>query len=79
MYSTITQNVIEVRKSTRTFLKQPLTTVDLEKISTYLKNSNNLVGPFGNQIEFELIIEKEEREKERTEIGLSSQQYSFQC
>lgn len=65
MNSTLPQNTIEVRKSTRTFQKKLLNSVDLGKISNYLKRPENLVGPFGNQFEFELLIEPEEREKDQ--------------
>lgn len=57
MYTTLVQNPIEVRKSTRTFQDTPLTSIDLEKISSYLNNPKNLMGPYGNKIEFELVIE----------------------
>jgi hypothetical protein len=65
MNSTLPQNTIEVRKSTRTFQKKLLNSVDLGKISNYLKRPENLVGPFGNQFEFKLLIEPEEREKDQ--------------
>jgi len=65
MNSTLLQKAIEVRKSTRTFLKEPLSSMDLGKISSYLIRSENLVGPFGHQFEFELLIEPEEREKDQ--------------
>jgi len=62
---TLPQNAIEVRKSTRTFQKKPLSSVDLGKISNYLNRPENMVGPFGNQFEFKLLIEPEEREKDQ--------------
>lgn len=60
-----TQNAIEVRKSTRTYQKKPITIADLEKISAYMSNPEYLTGPFGNQFEFDLVIETEEREKDQ--------------
>jgi len=65
MVQPLTQSAIEVRKSTRTFQKIPLSSVDLGKISNCLNRSENLVGPFGNQFDFELLIEFEDREKEQ--------------
>jgi nitroreductase len=65
MNSTLFQKAIEARKSTRTFQKEPLSSIDLGKISNYLIRSENLVGPFGHQFEFELLIEPEEREKDQ--------------
>ncbi|MBI9043552.1 MAG: hypothetical protein JEZ06_03650 [Anaerolineaceae bacterium] len=58
-------NAIETRISTRTFQETPLRPQDLEKISSYLKVPNNMIGPFGNEIELELILETEKQEKER--------------
>jgi nitroreductase len=65
MNSNHLQKAIESRKSTRTFQKEPLSSVDIEKISGYLNRPENLVGPFGYQIEFELLIESEERDKDQ--------------
>ncbi len=65
MNSTLFQKAIEARKSTRTFQKEPLSSIDLGKISSYLIRSENLVGPFGHQFEFELLIEPEEREEDQ--------------
>jgi len=65
MNSNHMQQAIEARKSTRTFLKEPLSPVDIEKISGYLNNPENLIGPFGYQFEFELLIESEERDKDQ--------------
>jgi hypothetical protein len=56
------QKAIEERKSTRTFRKEPLSGVDIEKIITYLENPDNQVGPFGHQFKFDLLIESEELE-----------------
>jgi len=61
----LTQNAIEARKSTRTFRNAPLSHMDLEKISSYLSDTTNLVGPFGNQIDFELVVESDTQEKEQ--------------
>ena len=65
MNSNNVQKAIETRKSIRTFQKEPLNPVDIDKISGYLNSPDNLVGPFGNQFEFELLIESEEREKDQ--------------
>jgi len=65
MNPTLPKKAIEVRKSSRTFQKKPLSSVDLGKISNYLNRLENLVGPFGNQFEIELLIEPEEREKDQ--------------
>jgi len=65
MNSNHLQKAIETRKSTRTFQKEPLSPVDIEKISGYLNWPENLIGPFGYQFEFELLIESEERDKDQ--------------
>ena len=65
MTPTLTLNAIEARKSTRTFQKKPLTPADLAKVSAYLNEPENMIGPFGNQIEIELVLESEEREKDK--------------
>ena len=65
MNSNYLHKAIETRKSTRTFLKEPLSPVDIEKISSYLNRPGNLIGPFGYQFEFELLIEPEERNKDQ--------------
>ena len=65
MNSTLIQNTIEVRKSTRTYQKRPISTQDMEKITSYLRQPENLIGPFGHQFEFELVIETEERAKDQ--------------
>jgi len=65
MNSNHLQKAIETRKSTRTFQKEPLSPVDIEKISGYLNKPENLIGPFGYQFEFELLIESEERDKDQ--------------
>ncbi len=65
MNSNHMQQAIEARKSTRTFQKEPLSPVDIEKISGYLNSPENLIGPFGHQFEFELLIESEERDKDQ--------------
>ena len=65
MTPTLTLNAIEVRKSTRTFQKKPLTPADLAKVSAYLNEPENMIGPFGNQIEIELVLETEERKKDK--------------
>ena len=59
------QKAIETRKSTRTFQKEPLSPVDIKKISGYLNKPENLIGPFGYQFVFELLIESEERAKDQ--------------
>ncbi len=65
MNSNHLQKAIETRKSTRTFQKEPLSPVDIEKISDYLNRPENLIGPFGNQFKFDLLIEPEERKKDQ--------------
>jgi len=65
MNSSHLQRAIETRKSTRTFQKEPLSPADIEKISSYLNRPGNLIGPFGYQFEFELLIEPEERDKDQ--------------
>ena len=65
MNSNHLQKAIETRKSTRTFQKEPLSPVDKEKISGFLNKPENLIGPFGYQFEFELLIESEERDKDQ--------------
>ncbi len=59
------QNAIEVRKSTRTFQETPLTPTDLEKVASYLNDPVNLVGPFGNKVNIELVMETGTQEKEQ--------------
>lgn len=59
------QKAIEARKSTRTFQKEPLSPADIEKISGYLVKPENLIGPFGYQFNFELLIESEDRDKDQ--------------
>ncbi len=58
-------NPIETRISTRTFTETPLTPAHLEKISTFLENPKNQMGPFENTIEFEWVLEAESQEKEQ--------------
>lgn len=65
MNSNHMQQAIEARKSTRTFQNKPLTQDDLGKISGYLNKSENLIGPFGHQFEFDLLIEPEEGKKDQ--------------
>ena len=65
MNSNHMQQAIEARKSTRTFQKEPLSLAVIEKISSYLIRSENLVGPFGYQFDFELLIEREDRDKDQ--------------
>jgi nitroreductase len=65
MDPTQTLNAIETRKSTRTFLETPLIPADLEKISSYLNDPKNLVGPYDNKVEFVLVIETETQKKEK--------------
>jgi len=63
--TTLTQNPIETRVSTRTFTDAPLTSTHLEKISAYLEYPKNLIGPYGNKIQIELVIETATQEKEK--------------
>jgi nitroreductase len=65
MNPTPTQDAIEVRKSTRTFQKRPITSANLDKISAYLRRPENSVGPFGHQVRFELVIETEQRGRDK--------------
>ena len=65
MDSTPLLDVIEKRKSIRTFQEEPLHSVDLEKISNYLVRTEKLIGPFGHQFKFELLIETEEQKKDQ--------------
>jgi nitroreductase len=65
MKPTEVQKAIEERKSTRTFRKEPLAAVDIERITNFLNNTENLVGPFGHQFEFDLLIETDEIEKDQ--------------
>lgn len=58
-------NPIEIRKSTRTFQNMPLTTSDLNKIATFLRDPKNSIGPHGNQFHFELVLETGTQEKEQ--------------
>ena len=64
MVAFATQDVIESRRSTRTFLKTPLSGDDVDKIAAYLEDHHHLVGPFGHLIELDLVIESEERAKD---------------
>jgi nitroreductase len=59
------KQAIEARRSTRTYQNEPLTSSDIEKISSYLGRPENLVGPFGYQFAIELLIEAEERDKDK--------------
>ena len=65
MNSNHMQQAIEARKSTRTFQNKSLTQDDLGKISGYLNMAENLLGPFGHQFEFDLLIEPEEGKKDQ--------------
>ena len=65
MNSNRMQQAIEARKSTRTFQNIPLTQDDLGKILGYLNMAENLIGPFGHQFEFELLIEPAEGKKDQ--------------
>ena len=58
-------NVYEVRKSIRTFQEKELSSVDLGKISSYLNDSGNFIGPFGNQFKFNLVIEKKTQAEQK--------------
>ena len=58
-------NPIETRISTRTFTETPLTPTHLEKISTFLENPKNQVGPFGHKIEFKWVLETGSQKKEQ--------------
>jgi hypothetical protein len=60
---TETLHAIEVRKSTRTFMEKPLIPSDLKKISACLNDPKNLIGPYGNQVELDLVLETESHEK----------------
>lgn len=55
MNATPSLNAIETRISTRTFQDTPLSPADLEKISAYLDDPENLIGPYGHKIEIELL------------------------
>jgi Putative TM nitroreductase len=63
MVSILTHHIIDERKSTRTFLKTPLEPADIQRISAYMTAPENLIGPFGHQCPFELVIEHEGDEK----------------
>lgn len=65
MNPTLTLNTIETRISTRTFEDTPLSPSDLEKISAYLDNPENLIGPYGHNIDIELLMETATIEKEK--------------
>jgi nitroreductase len=58
-------NPIEIRKSTRNYQQTPLSSDDLEKIETYITEPNNLIGPYGNQFELELLLETNLKKKEK--------------
>lgn len=47
--------VIEKRKSIRTYETRELTSDHLNQIDEYLKNEDNLVGPLGRKAKFEVI------------------------
>ena len=57
MNTILTHDVIDERKSTRTFLKTPLEAADLAAIRAFITNPENLVGPFGHQVQFDLVVE----------------------
>lgn len=59
------ENAIEIRVSTRTFANLPVNSGDLDKISDYLDDPKNRVGPFGNQVNLRLVIETANKEKEK--------------
>jgi nitroreductase len=65
MENTQPLNPIEVRVSTRTYREEPLLPADLERITSYLNDPANLVGPFGNRFQFELVIETEIQESQK--------------
>lgn len=58
-------DAIEARTSTRTFLNTPISSADLEKISAFINNPENLIGPFGHQIQFDLVTEDEGNNKKK--------------
>ena len=58
-------NTYEVRKSIRTFMEKPLSSADLDQISSFLNDSKNCIGPFGNQFKFDLVIEQKIQEKQK--------------
>lgn len=46
---------IKKRRSVRTFNQRPIEAAVLEEIKTYLSTDENLIGPFGKKVKFELI------------------------
>ena len=65
MNTILTHDVIDERKSTRTFLNTPLEPADLAKISAYMTAPENLMGPFGNPCKYELVMEDEGNETKK--------------
>lgn len=65
MHSTLINDVIDERKSTRTFRKAQLATTDVAKISSYISDIKNIIGPFGHQVSFELVMEDDNHKKEK--------------
>jgi len=58
-------NAIETRISTRTFEETPLNPTDLKNISSYLNDPKNFIGPFGNKIKLDLVMETGTQDKEK--------------
>jgi nitroreductase len=58
-------HVIEQRKSIRNYRNEPLSGSDLARIEAYINESSNLIGPYGNRFELELIIETNIKAKEK--------------
>ena len=58
-------NTYEIRKSTRTFQDKPLSSANLDQISSFLNDSKNCIGPFGNKFKFDLVIEKKIQEEQK--------------
>ncbi|WP_147535238.1 nitroreductase family protein [Bacillus marasmi] len=48
-------DVMRMRKSIRSFQKQPLSSKHIDLISQYINNEENLIGPFGEKGKIELV------------------------
>lgn len=58
-------NAIESRKSIRNYEETPISTDDLEQIQAYLDDPENLIGPYGTNFTFEILLEPLAAKKEQ--------------
>ncbi|WP_223701827.1 nitroreductase family protein [Sutcliffiella deserti] len=66
-------DTMRARKSVRTFETEKLTVSDIEKITSFIKDEQNLIGPFGNRGQIEFVQVK----KNVTDKGFKIGTYGF--